>query len=179
MLLFGHIGVTIGIFFLLGLAFPAIRPYIKYEYVALGSLLPDLIDKPVGRLLLADSIANGRIFAHTLIFILVLLMVSWYLYKSREEMRMLIISGASFCHLIEDEMWRHLATLLWPLYGWTFPSSPSYGGGLLYLVTMLTKSFSLDYSTLFNAELVGMTIIVLLIVSSITKTIKNSIKSRH
>nr|WP_292468287.1 metal-dependent hydrolase [Methanolobus sp.] len=69
MLLLAHIGITIGIFFVIGFLMPAIKPHIKYRYVAFGSLLPDIIDKPIGRFLFADSIANGRIFAHTLVFL--------------------------------------------------------------------------------------------------------------
>jgi len=43
---------------------------INYLFVALGAILPDLIDKPIGRILLGESVANGRLFGHTLLFVL-------------------------------------------------------------------------------------------------------------
>ena len=169
MLLFAHIGITIGIFFIIGLLVPSLKPDIKYRYVALGSLLPDIIDKPIGRFILADSIANGRIFAHTLIFLLILVMFSLYIYRTKKDKNMLIISGASFFHLIEDQMWKHTDTLFWPLFGWDFPYSPSYGVGFSYLLQMLGKSFTLDFSNLLNADVIGIFIIGLVLLSNLRK----------
>ena len=35
---------------------------------ALGAILPDLVDKPLGHLLLQETLDNGRIFGHSLLF---------------------------------------------------------------------------------------------------------------
>ncbi|OEU51521.1 MAG: hypothetical protein BA871_09955 [Desulfuromonadales bacterium C00003096] len=40
-------------------------------FIAIGVILPDLIDKPIGRILLGESVANGRLFGHTLLFVLI------------------------------------------------------------------------------------------------------------
>ena len=76
MLLFGHIGITPGIAFIL---FQFVLPRIgirskkiNYLFIALGAILLDLIDKPIGRILLGESVANGRLFGHTLLFVLLL-----------------------------------------------------------------------------------------------------------
>lgn len=44
-----------------------------------GALLPDLVDKPLGLLILSESVGSGRIFLHTLLFLLVLLITGWAL----------------------------------------------------------------------------------------------------
>jgi hypothetical protein len=72
MLPFAHIGIAIALFYIAGLAFPKVREHIDYRYVIVGSMLPDIIDKTVGMVLFADTFANGRIFAHALLFIVVM-----------------------------------------------------------------------------------------------------------
>ena len=52
----------------------------------IGSLLPDIIDKPLGMIILRDSLANGRIFAHTLLFLVVLTICGTYLWTSRRQL---------------------------------------------------------------------------------------------
>ncbi|HDN68801.1 MAG TPA: hypothetical protein ENG23_04400 [Methanomicrobia archaeon] len=87
MFVFGHLGVTLGVVFL-ALRLLKLRTKLEikfnrrlYLFVFTGSLLPDLIDKPVGEILLAGSISNGRIFAHTLLFNFLLLLFCLWLYK--------------------------------------------------------------------------------------------------
>jgi hypothetical protein len=74
MFVFGHLGITLGIAFILfQFVLPriGIRPKkINYLFIAIGAILPDLIDKPIGRILLGESVANGRLFGHTLLFVL-------------------------------------------------------------------------------------------------------------
>jgi hypothetical protein len=52
MLLFGHLGITLGIVFGLGIFIPRLRTIIDPKYLIIGALLPDLIDKPIGRFFL-------------------------------------------------------------------------------------------------------------------------------
>ncbi|MCD6358737.1 MAG: metal-dependent hydrolase [Dehalococcoidia bacterium] len=94
---------------------------IDLRVLLVGSMLPDIIDKPVGQLIFRDSINNGRIFCHTLLFLLIIALVGVYLYRSGGKLWMLTLSFGTFVHLILDEMWLTPRTLLWPLYGWTFP----------------------------------------------------------
>ncbi len=83
MFLFGHVGLTWGGALLLVRASrrlarsapvaeaAAQRPPdagIDYRFVILGSILPDLIDKPLGLFILRKQISNGRTFAHSLLF---------------------------------------------------------------------------------------------------------------
>ena len=92
---------------------------IDYRMVLLGSLLPDIIDKPVWFLVtsLTDGIVlSGRGYAHTLLFSLVLLIGGLVLVRYRRSW-LLIISLSSFIHLILDQMWNSRVVLLWPLLG--------------------------------------------------------------
>jgi hypothetical protein len=70
MLLFGHIGITLGVAWLIE---SKLKVKMDYRLIIIGSLLPDIIDKPVGMILL--PLNNGRVFGHTLLFILILLLI--------------------------------------------------------------------------------------------------------
>ena len=93
---------------------------LDYRLILLGSMLPDLIDKPLGIWLLRDTLSNGRIFAHTLLFAVLLLAVGVYVYISRRKLNLLCLSFGNMAHLGLDEMWLDRRTLFWPLYGWSF-----------------------------------------------------------
>ncbi len=84
MLLFGHIDVTLGIFFGLLFLIPQLQTIIDPTYLVIGSLLPDLIDKPLGIIIYSSTIANGRTIAHTLLFSFTLFL-KVYTYAIKEE----------------------------------------------------------------------------------------------
>ncbi|GAH30952.1 unnamed protein product, partial [marine sediment metagenome] len=113
MFVFGHIGVTLGIAFVLfQFVLPriGIRLKINYLFIALGAILPDLIDKPIGRILLGESVANGRLFGHTLLFVLILITIGFFCKYHRDGV--FCLAFATFMHLCEDKMWEMPATLL-------------------------------------------------------------------
>ena len=67
-----------------------------------GSLLPDIIDKPWGIYIFREAISNGRIFGHTILFLLVVTMAGIYLYRSRGKTCMLAVSFGVLPHLVFD-----------------------------------------------------------------------------
>jgi len=89
---------------------------IDYRMVLFGSLLPDIIDKPVFLLFGNNASLSGHDYAHTLLFNLVLLIGGLALMSYRKSW-LLIISLSSFLHLILDQMWNGTVVLLWPLLG--------------------------------------------------------------
>jgi len=93
---------------------------IDIRILLVGSLLPDIIDKPVGQLWLRETLNNGRIFCHTLLFLIIITLIGVYLYRTRHRNWLMVLSGGVFTHLIFDEMWLTLKTLFWPLYGLAF-----------------------------------------------------------
>ena len=94
--------------------------WIDYRLVILGSLLPDLIDKPLGIWLLRNTLSNGRIFAHTLLFTFFMMAIGIYMHVSRRRPGVLYLSSGCVAHLCLDQMWLNPRTLLWPVYGWSF-----------------------------------------------------------
>ena len=89
---------------------------IDYRMVILGSLLPDIIDKPVWFLVGGVTSLSGRDYAHTLLFNLVLLLGGLVLIRYGKSW-LFIVSISSFMHLIFDQMWRVPVVLMWPLLG--------------------------------------------------------------
>jgi len=147
MLLFGHIGITLGIAYLIE---AKLKVKIDYRLVIVGSLLPDIIDKPVGMILL--PLENGRVFGHTLLFILILLLIGLKYRKS------LFLSFASFFHLIEDEIWNEPETLFWPLLGFKFPAK-EHTSFYEYIERILSE-YTPSLSHVFISEVIGFIIIL-------------------
>ena len=137
MLLFAHTGITFGLAFAwdkgLSKHIPPLNNRahsqalattirkIDYRLVLLGSMLPDIIDKPLGHIFLAETFHNsGRIFAHTLLFFLILFLFGSYRWWRSRKTGFLVLALASGWHLILDGMWRNTQTLYWPFHGWSF-----------------------------------------------------------
>ncbi|MDY0387766.1 MAG: metal-dependent hydrolase [Methanolobus sp.] len=164
MLPFAHIGITLALFYIIARAFPKIRPHINYWYVLIGSMLPDIIDKPIGRFLFEDVFASGRIFAHTLLFVVVLSIVGYYLFRKRADAKVLMLAGGSLVHLVLDSMWKSPRTLFWPLMGWDFARGSEYGSFRTYLAVVyknLDKIGDPDMLFLFMEEILGLAVIMI------------------
>lgn len=169
MLLFGHLGITLGIFFGLGIFMPRLRTIIDPRYLAIGAILPDLIDKPAGELIFASTFANGRIIGHTLLFSLLLFLTGLYLYEKRRDIRALSLTSGSFLHLFEDQMLAHPQTFFWPLLGWGFPRSSRDYIGLEHLMRMLAESFNPGFLQSYTPEILGMGIVGVTVLYWFTK----------
>ncbi len=129
MLLFAHPGITLGAATLVADVvnrkpswFASLSRYLDIRWLLVGSLLPDIIDKPVGQYLFRDTFNNGRIFSHTLLFLIVISTLGFYLWKKHRQTWMLALAVGTFTHLILDEMWQTPQTLFWPALGYRFPS---------------------------------------------------------
>jgi len=128
MLLFAHPGITLGAATLIADAvnrkpswFASLSRYLDIRWLLVGSLLPDIIDKPVGQYFFRDTFNNGRIFSHTLLFCIVISAVGIVLYKKQGRTWLLALALGTLTHLILDEMWQVPQTLFWPLVGFSFP----------------------------------------------------------
>lgn len=86
-------------------------------WLALGGLLPDLVDKPLGHLVLGYG--HGRLWLHTLMAVLALTgaaAVTWP--RSERSGRVLgALAGGVASHVVLDAMWNAPVILLWPLLG--------------------------------------------------------------
>jgi inner membrane protein len=139
MLLLGHTGITLGVAVAveslrtprtsfaaaraaftprrLADAFVSLSHRVDLRLLLVGSLLPDIIDKPVGLLLFPDLFGTGRLFCHTLLFCLLLAVLGVWRYRLRRTSGLLVLSYGCAMHLLLDGMWRTPETLLWPTMG--------------------------------------------------------------
>lgn len=90
------------------------------RFILVGSLLPDIIDKPLGQVLLREILNNGRIFSHTLVFLAVVGASGLFVYRRYSRTWLLALTLGTGAHLVLDSMWRTPQTLLWPAYGLAF-----------------------------------------------------------
>ena len=163
MFIFGHIGITLGIFVLIRRLPAFSRLDLNIPLIIFGAMLPDILDKPLGRFLLADTLANGRIYGHTLLFFFFVLATAHYFYKKKDNPNLLIIPLASFMHLIEDRMWTTPQTLFWPLLGWQFPDGYQSAGILDYFLSIFKNAYTPAMSFVFLSELLGLLMLVAVI----------------
>jgi hypothetical protein len=175
MLLFGHLGVTLGIFFLICIFAPLLRTIIDPKYLLVGALLPDLIDKPLGEIILASTFSTGRMIGHTVLLSFIILYIGLFVYKKRGDIRIISLATGSFFHLMEDQMWGEPRILFWPLFGWSFPKGTIDNAtiGLEYLLTLFKNSFSLNISPASIPEILGMGVISILILQMLFGKDKN------
>lgn len=101
----------------------ALASYLDIRFLLLGSLLPDLIDKPIGIYLFREVFESGRIFCHTLLFAVLIALAAIYLFRRSGKTWLIALSLGVLTHLIFDQMWLSPLTLLWPLYGLVFDKS--------------------------------------------------------
>lgn len=132
MLLFGHLGLTVaGGRVVEKLARGKLAP--DYRVLLVGAVLPDLVDKPIGYVLMSSSFNNGRLFAHSLLF-LAGLTLAGLLADGRARPVLLTLALGTAIHLALDYMWLLPTILLWPLLGWRLPSLPGGTWGDVWLV---------------------------------------------
>ena len=105
---------------------PKGRSLFDYRFVALGALLPDIIDKPLAWWILADRVEDDHLIAHTLIFALTLALPGIYFARSG-DCRLLSVAFGVALHIACDPVLRTPTTLFWPLFGWSFRDTSGNG----------------------------------------------------
>ena len=128
-MLFWHVGASVLLF-----RYLFRDPGVDLRFLAAGAIVSDLLDKPIGRVFWADTFGTGRIYGHTLLlFVIVLVAVMIFSVRGTQpRRRWLAFTVGVMFHLILDGMWLSPETLLWPLFGWEFPQSvENYWSGLL------------------------------------------------
>ena len=109
MFFFAHLGLGLGLAWLVAWKLPV---RFDYRLVLFGSLLPDIIDKPLGYVLGLE----GRIWAHTLVFLLALTALS---FAPRLWSLRFVAFGVG-THYLVDRLWESPRILLYPAFGWSF-----------------------------------------------------------
>ena len=130
MLLFGHTGITLGAAAAISYALrnnkkswiTSVEEHLDVRLLMVGSLLPDIIDKPLGQVFLGETLSNGRIFGHTVLFLILISAAGIYLRQRHDKIWLLTLALGTFTHLILDRMWFTPQTLFWPFFGFAFDS---------------------------------------------------------
>ncbi|WP_292365921.1 MULTISPECIES: metal-dependent hydrolase [unclassified Methanoculleus] len=84
---------------------------------ALGAVLPDLIDKPIGHIVLAGTVDYGRIYFHGLTVLFLVLAAGLLLYRYRHRIGLPAVTAGMASHQFFDGMWRHPVEWFWPFFG--------------------------------------------------------------
>lgn len=135
-------------------------PKVDIRFLAVGALLPDVIDLPVGTVLLADRYSTGELWFHSLLVpTLVVVVVLAFTRRGRRRRGWMALAVGMFFHLLVDGMWTSAETFFWPFFGLGFPTGPTpywdgawaralgdpirwvlEGIGLVYLITLWRRS---------------------------------------
>jgi hypothetical protein len=102
------------------------NPRVDYRIVAVASLLPDIIDKPIGRIVFRSTYDTGHLWGHTLLLNVALFAVMFSL-RGRIKRKLTLLPISSLLHLAEDGMWSSPKIFWWPLFGTHFPPEPITG----------------------------------------------------
>jgi membrane-bound metal-dependent hydrolase YbcI (DUF457 family) len=160
MLLLGHLGCTLAAGQageaaykrFSGRGFRSTAKLIDYRLLAIGSVLPDIIDKPLALLLFPD-LFNGmtRNLGHTLLFA-VLLFVVWRIASGSRRSFLLPLAIGSSLHLLFDAMFTNPDTLFWPFVDGGFAEA---GHRDLFSGLSIPWSLPWNISWLVFSELLG------------------------
>jgi len=159
MLILGHVGITFGVALAaeslssrtdpahaerqsgllarLGHATASLARRIDLRILLIGTLLPDIIDKPLGYILLPGVFGTGRLFCHALIFPIILAAAGVWLYRARRSTHLLVLAYGAGMHLVLDAMWRTPSILLWPFAGPMPRGEAAMGDWLAGIITTL------------------------------------------
>lgn len=113
-----HIGGTIAV-----VRYVFKDPRMDLRWLAVGSLLPDLVDKPIGAWLFHSTFETDRVYAHTLLFTVVLLAAVMFATRRGTDRRRawLGLPIGALLHLVLDGQWSNPEGFWWPFLGLDFP----------------------------------------------------------
>ena len=136
--------------------FSRLNGYLDIRFLMVGSMLPDIIDKPVGQLLFRETFSSGRIFSHTLLFTVLLSLSGIYFYRRYHKNWLAAFAVGSLIHLILDRVWQTPRTLFWPFLGLAFERADleDWLGNLLQAIV--------SKPAVFVPELIGLVVIAIL-----------------
>jgi membrane-bound metal-dependent hydrolase YbcI (DUF457 family) len=121
----------------------------------IGSILPDLIDKPLGHILLNSTVDYGRIYAHSGLFMLSVLFVGIAYRQRKSSWIMLALALGIISHLLLDSMWELPVTLFYPFQGdWGMHHFPNYIEG------SIMRELESAYEWMFGVSVLAMLLYV-------------------
>ena len=96
---------------------------VDVRFLLFGAVLPDLVDLPIGTLILADRYSTGALWMHSLtaaaIYMAIVLVATR---RGRRRRAWMALGIGWLFHLLIDGMWVSQEVFLWPFFGWEIPS---------------------------------------------------------
>ena len=98
-------------------------PDMDLRWVLAGSILPDVIDKPIASVFFHGTFGTHRIFAHSIVFPMVGFAIVLISTKRGTALRRGLIGLVIgvFIHLLLDAAWATPEAFWWPFFGLEFP----------------------------------------------------------
>jgi hypothetical protein len=94
-------------------------PKVDIRFLLLGALLADVIDLPIGTLVLADRFSTGELWLHSLaIPTIYMALVMAFTRRGRRRRAWMALGVGWLFHLLLDAMWVNEEVFLWPFFGW-------------------------------------------------------------
>lgn len=164
----GHIGISIGIIYLLASYIQhlnkknnftaSLAENIDFRIVIIAAMFPDIIDKIVGMVIFKQEISNGRLFTHSLLIVGTISIWLFFMAKLKygHRFKMFYYILPIWFHLLLDRMWEEPHTLFWPFFGMSFPRIDVEFSD--YFTILLSSPY-----TLFG-EILGLGVIVTLLI---------------
>jgi hypothetical protein len=82
-----------------------------------ASVLSDVIDKPLGFILLPQTLGPGRIYFHALLAVVVITALAILVWRFRNSTIVFLVAGAVLLHQLFDGMWHEPVTWFYPVLG--------------------------------------------------------------
>jgi hypothetical protein len=112
-MLFWHLGASLWLF-----RWIFRDPKVDVRFLFLGAVLPDLVDLPVGTLILPDRYSSPELWFHSLllptVFMIAILLATR---RGRRRRAYMALGVAWLFHLLLDGMWLDERVFLWPFFG--------------------------------------------------------------
>jgi len=86
-------------------------------FCSLGSVLPDIVDKPLGHIILNSVLDNGKIYFHSLIIFLLFFITGILVWRYYRSQSFLYVAMGVIIHQIVDLMWTRPVNWYYPFLG--------------------------------------------------------------
>ncbi|MEN8239218.1 MAG: metal-dependent hydrolase [Actinomycetota bacterium] len=132
-MIFWHVGATVAF-----IRYAFRDEAMDLRFLALGALLPDLIDTPAG-IVAWSSLGSVRLISHGILFgSFVMVAVLIFTRRGPVRKRWMLLATGVLLHLLLDTMWNSPESLWWPFLGTGFTATgfTTYGA---YAIDVLTN----------------------------------------
>lgn len=98
-------------------------PKVDIRFLLLGAVIADLIDLPLGTLVLADRYSTSELWLHSLIAPSIYITLVLAITRRGRRRRAWMAFGVGWLfHLLLDGTWTSQQVFLWPFFGWELPA---------------------------------------------------------